>query len=332
MQELERKLAEYLNVEYLLLVNNGTMALDIAYRALEVDGLVITTPFTFAATTSSICWQHNTPVFADISSESFTLDIASVDDKTLSLADAIVPVHVFGHPCQVDEIAAVAKKHNCKVIYDAAHAFATTINNRSVLAYGDAATLSFHATKLFHTVEGGAVVFKDKAVYEKAKLLVNFGLNSQQVPEFIGTNGKLSEVHAAMGLTNLTFIDALIKHRQQLKAAYYDRLNTYMSFQTWQANVTDNGAYMPVLLKNEAELLHVINVLAVEGIQARRYFYPSLSLVESFGQRGVTPIANDIASRIMCLPLYADLQLTDVKLISDMLINVIKQYRGRTTT
>lgn len=317
MQELEQRLARYLGVDYLLLVANGTLALNIAYAALGIMGKVITTPFSFAATASSLCWQGIEPHFVDIDKQSLNLDINKVSASLAHTASAILPVHVFGNPCEVNEISVFAKQHQLKVVYDAAHAFASDYGEKSLVSFGDAATLSLHATKLFHSVEGGAVIFKDKHCYEKAKLLINFGFNKHNYPEYVGINAKMSEFHAAMGLTVFDDIDYITTKRKQLITYYHEQLAkiSQVNVQQWHIQGQRNGAYMPVILHSEQLLEQVMAYLTEQGTQTRRYFYPSLSQVEVYGQQGETPIADDIAKRVLCLPLYTDLVPQDIDII-----------------
>jgi dTDP-4-amino-4,6-dideoxygalactose transaminase len=321
--DLERRLTEYLGVEHLLLVANGTLALQVAYAALDVKGNVLTTPFSFAATASSLLWQNLNPVFVDVDSETLNIDCNNITAEQAENAAAILGVHVFGNPCGVDAIEELAKKHQLKVIYDAAHAFASGYEHgsaiSSVLNYGDASTLSLHATKLFHSVEGGAIIFKKREDYEKAKKLINFGFDKNNIPQYVGINAKMSEMHAAMGLAVLDNIDYITEKRRQLVAHYHQKLDGIqgIALQHWHANGERNGAYMPILLDNEENLLLLTAKLTDFGIQTRRYFYPSLSQIDVYGKNGVTPLANDIALRVLCLPMYTTLTIEDVDFICD---------------
>ena len=322
LQLLEQRLAEYLGVKHLLLVANGTLALNVAFAALNVKGKAVTTPFSFAATASALCWQNIEPIFIDIDAQSLNMDINKLDDSTASLASAILPVHVFGNPCQVNDISKVAENFNLKVIYDAAHAFTSTLSEQSLLTFGDAATVSFHATKLFHSIEGGAIIFKDRQPYEKAKQLINFGFNQNNIPEYIGINAKMSEFHAAMGLAVLDDIDFIANKRKELVAYYQQQLTSVetITLQHWHDKSEPSGAYMPIILNNENLLIKVVVALKEQGIQVRRYFHPSLSQMKIYGENGNTPIANDISTRILCLPLYTDLAFADIKFICKHLI------------
>lgn len=323
-QELEVRLAEYLGVENLMLVANGTLALQVAYKALELQGDVITTPFSFAATAGSLKWQNLRPEFVDVDPTSLNLCPKKIDEffslKNTSNVNALVAVHVFGNPCEVDRIDELAQKHRLKVIYDAAHAFGSQYKKQSLLNYGDASTLSLHATKIFHCVEGGAIIFKCKETLEKAKQLINFGFDSNNNPQYTGINAKMSEMHAAMGLALFDRIDEILQKRQALVYEYKKQLNGYLQFQTWHAEGENNGAYMPVVFDSEQSLLSTMQHLTYKGIQSRRYFYPSLSEVPAYGMHGDTPIANDISRRILCLPMYFDLSKSTIGEIA----NVIK--------
>jgi dTDP-4-amino-4,6-dideoxygalactose transaminase len=326
VQALEMRLAEYLGVEHLLLVANGTLALQVAYAALDVKGEVLTTPFSFAATASSLCWQGIKPHFIDIDADSLNFDVSAVTPEHAESASAILAVHVFGNPCDVDKIAQVSQQYNLKVIYDAAHAFASNFEGKSVLNYGDASTLSLHATKLFHSVEGGAIVFKNQVDYVKAKQLINFGFDSASYPQYVGINAKMSEFHAAMGLAVLDDIDYVTCQRKALINHYHMQLENVLQLQIWHEQGARNGAYMPVIFESEQQLIAVIGLLGDAGIQSRRYFYPSLSQVPAYGMQGKTDIANDISARILCLPMYTDLQLTDVDVICTKLKHALSVF------
>ncbi|WP_085298074.1 DegT/DnrJ/EryC1/StrS family aminotransferase [Cognaticolwellia mytili] len=323
LQQLEQRLAEYLGVEHLLLVANGTLALQVAYAALGVKGEVLTTPFSFAATASSLCWQGLKPVFIDIAPETLNINYKSITAAQAEQASAILGVHVFGNPCEVEEIASFAEQNQLKVIYDAAHAFASDYKQGSVLSsvlkYGDASTLSLHATKLFHAVEGGAIIFNKREDYEKAKQLINFGFDKDNMPQYVGINAKMSEMHAAMGLAVLDDIAHITASRKAIVERYHANLVDVagITLQQWHVNGERNGAYMPVLLENEAMLLSLSAQLNDAGIQTRRYFYPSLSQVDVYGKKGRTPIANDVAQRVLCLPMYTALTIEDVDFICE---------------
>ena len=315
VQALEQKLAEYLGVEHLLLVANGTLALEVAYAALGITGKVITTPFTFAASASSLCWQGIKPQFTDIHPTSLNFCPTQLPSKLDSDVSALLAVHVFGNPCEVELLEQYTKQHNIAMIYDAAHAFGSQFKNRSLLSYGDAATLSLHATKLFHSIEGGAIVFKTAEHKAKAKQIINFGFDTNNIPSLVGINAKMSEMHAAMGLCLFDMADDIISHRQALVAAYQQQLHNIVLFQQWHNEGKNNGAYMPVLFESEQQLLQVMQALAKQGTQTRRYFYPSLANIGIYANQQAMPVTDNIAARILCLPMYYDLTIADVSVI-----------------
>lgn len=326
-QELERRLAAFLGVKHLMLVSNGTLALQVAYRALNLGEYVITTPFSFAATASSLAWQNHRCRFVDIDANSFNIDPSCIDDELAAKCDGIVATHVFGNPCDVEALDTLSQKHQLKVIYDAAHAFGCRYKGQSVLNWGDASTLSLHATKIFHTVEGGAIIFKHEADFNRAKQLINFGFDSAQYPEFVGINAKLNEINAAMGLALLDDVERFQSHRIACVNTYHQLLATEFEFQHWANDSSVNGAYMPLLCQTQQELLQLMPMLAELGVQTRRYFYPSLSEVPCYGMQGETPIANGISQRVLCLPLYTDMTIKDVTDICELVKQALKSIR-----
>lgn len=307
LQELEQRLAEYLNVKNIILVANGSLALQLAYKALQLRGEVITTPFSFAATTSTLAWEGLTPIFADINPDSFNIDPKNIEKNITSKTSAIVPVHVFGNPCDVEAIQAIADKHKLKVIYDAAHAFGTTYKGKSVLSYGDVSTLSFHATKLFHTIEGGAVITNDDELADKIRLLINFGITSPTKIASIGTNAKMNEFEAAMGLCVLDDIKIIEQQRSKIWQIYSQGLNGLFKMQQWNKHSFNNYAYAPILFETEEQLLIVEAKLKENNIIPRRYFYPSLDTLEYLDIKQFCKYSRDIAGRILCLPNFTSL-------------------------
>lgn len=325
VQELTKRLEEYFGVENLLLVANGTLALQIAYRALGIIGHdepteAITTPFTFVATASSLKWEGVEPVFADIDPDTWCLDPANIEQAITPKTRAIVPVHVFGNACDVDTISAIASKHSLKVIYDASHAFGVKYHGESVLKHGDAATLSFHATKLFHTGEGGAIVFKRKEDLERAKKMVNFGITGPEMIEELGINAKMNELQAAVGLCVLDEMEENLKARATVWRHYKQALSQTLQMQTKPEGLDYNYAYFPVVFESEEQAVRVAASLKENGVLARRYFYPSLESVECLGAKADQPVSKDIASRILCLPIYRGLSEND----QNFIINLIK--------
>lgn len=324
VQELTRRLEEYLGVENLLLVSNGTLALQIAYRALGITEPVkgkpaeaITTPFTFIATASSLKWDGVQPVFADIDPETWCLAPENIEAEITPQTRAIIPVHVFGNACNVEAIGVIAQKHNLKVIYDASHAFGVNYKGESLLKHGDAATLSFHATKLFHTGEGGAIIFKRKDDLERAKKMINFGITGPESIEELGINAKMNELQAAMGLCVLDEMENNLQAREQVWRRYERALPENLQRQATHEALDYNYAYFPVVFESEEQAVRVAATLKDNGVLARRYFYPSLESVECLDAWSDQPVSKDIASRILCLPIYASLNAHDAIFIAD---------------
>jgi dTDP-4-amino-4,6-dideoxygalactose transaminase len=313
--ELEEKVKKYLSVSNVIIMTNGTIPIQIALKILGKEGEIITTPFSYVATTSSIVWEHCQPVFVDIHPDYLTIDETKIEAAITPKTTAILATHVFGNPCHVEAIEAIAKKHNLKVIYDAAHCFGVTHNGKSVFDYGDVSTCSFHATKLFHTGEGGALFCNDADLNHKMYFSHNFGHNGPLSFHGLGINGKTSELQAAMGLAVLPYIDDIIKSRKTA-VDYYNRNLNFGKLKTIKIreNTTWNYSYYPILLESEAQLLTVQKALNDADIYPRRYFYPSLNTIE-FTKGQSMPISEDVASRVMCLPLYAGLIDSELKQI-----------------
>lgn len=326
VQELTRRLETYLGVENLLLVANGTLALQIAYRALGVSDArpdqspeAITSPFTFIATASSLKWDGVEPVFADIDPETWCLDPTNIEKAITPNTRAIVPVHVFGNACDVEAIDALAQEHRLRVIYDASHAFGVEYKGQSLLKYGDAATLSFHATKLFHTGEGGAIVFKREEDLERARRMINFGITGPETIEDLGINAKMNELQAAMGLCVLDEMEENLKARAGVWHRYEESLSKTLQLQAKHGALSYNYAYFPVVFESEEKAVRVAATLQQNGVLARRYFYPSLESVGCLNARVDQPISKDIASRILCLPIYSDLKEEDQHVVLSIL-------------
>lgn len=320
VQRLEKRLAEYLGVKNIVLVSNGTVALEIAYRTLGIEGFVITTPFSFVATTSSPVTNGLLPIFADIDKHTLNINPKNIEKSITKNTSAILPVHVFGNACNVEEIEKISKKHNLRVIYDAAHAFDVKYKGQSVLNYGDISTLSFHATKLFHTIEGGALIINDDALVQKARYLINFGIkNTEEIPE-LGTNAKMNEFEAAMGLCVLDDMEEIKRKRKVIFERYYKELKDLLEFQEQNLNATQNFNHFPVIFKSEEQLLKVKETLNDEEIFPRRYFYPSLDTLSYIEPKQYMTVSRDIAKRILCLPIYVELESA----IQEKIINIVK--------
>ena len=327
-QELKEALREYLGVEQLELFTNGHMAIELTLQAMELQGEVITTPFTFASTTHAIIRNGLKPVFCDIDPETFTLDPAGIEERITDRTCAILPVHVYGNICDTDGIEAVARKHGLKVIYDACHTFGETVDGRGAGSFGDASCFSFHATKVFNTIEGGATCFRDGELGRKLYDLKNFGIHGPEEVCAIGANAKMNEFCAAMGLCNLRHVEREIEKRKQADARYRSRLEGIPGLQlnAVQPGVRSNHGYFPVVFDREtfgADRNQVFEALAAHQIGARKYFYPLTSAFAAF--RGAfdpaeTPVALRISENVLTLPMYADLAMEDVDRICDIIL------------
>lgn len=319
LTELEKKLQEYLEVENVNLLVNGTVALELALKALDIqEGEIITTPFSFVATTTSIIWERCTPIFVDIDKETLCIDVNKIEEKITSKTKAIMAVHVYGYPCDVDKIEEIAKKYSLKVIYDGAHAFGSRYQGKSLLSYGDITTCSFHATKLFHTIEGGACITKLKELDRKIQLLKTFG-TIEGVETIVGTNAKMTEFNAAMGLANLKYVQEIIAERRKISELYDSLLEGVIERPKMVKELEYNYIYYPVIFKTEKEILEIIQKLNEKEIYPRRYFYPSLNTLKYTKDKQKCPIAEDISKRILCLPLYNGLKENEVKKICDII-------------
>ncbi|MFZ7101346.1 MAG: DegT/DnrJ/EryC1/StrS family aminotransferase [Peptococcaceae bacterium] len=319
---LEKSLAGWLKVKYIVLVNNGTMALQIAYKLLEIKGEVITTPFSFVATTSSMVWEGLKPVFVDIDPKTLCINYSKIEEKISDKTSAIVPVHVFGNGCEVEEIDRIAKEYNLKVIYDAAHAFGINYREQSILNYGDISVLSFHATKLFHTIEGGALIFNDKKLYDKAKRMINFGITGPETLEELGINAKMNEFQAAMGLCVLDDLNYIIEKRKKIFEFYVESFknNKLIKLQEYNKNCNYNYSYFPIIFENEQVLKRVKSKLEENEIYPRRYFYPSLDTL-NYVESNFMQISNDISKKILCLPISDELKHETLSKITKIIMN-----------
>lgn len=321
--DLELRLKDTLKVNHLLFVTNGTVALQMAIKALELKGEIITTPFSFVATTSAIVWEHCTPIFVDIDEHSLNIDADKIEVAITPNTTAILATHVYGNPCDVEKIEAIAKKHQLKVIYDAAHAFGVEVNGKSIFEYGDISTCSLHATKLYHSVEGGLVVTKDAALLKKLAYMRNFGFDGPESFADLGINGKNSEYHAAMGLANLKYLDVIHQKRKELTERYDEKLKNLKARRPiWHAASENNFAYYPLVFDSEALMLQCVELLKQNEIFTRRYFYPSLATSLPYVKPQDLPLTDDISKKVLCLPLYYDLTLEEVDLICRLILRV----------
>lgn len=324
---LELKLKKHLRVKHLLYVSSGTIALQMAIKALELTGEIITTPFSFVATTSSIVWEGCIPVFVDINPYSLNLDASKIEAAITENTSAILATHVYGNPCDVEAIQRIADKHSLKVIYDGAHAFGVELGDRSIFEYGDISICSLHATKLYHTVEGGLLVTKEPALLKNLAFMRNFGFNGPEAFAGLGINGKNSELHAAMGLVNLKYIPAIHEKRKKLAEHYDTKLKNVKAYiPEWHPKATKNYGYYPIVFESEELVLQCFYALKRKEIFARRYFYPSLSRVLPYLPEEKMPVTEDIAKRVLCLPLYHELSKEEVDMICRMILRTQNNY------
>lgn len=318
VQELEEKLAIYLGVKNIVLVANGTVALEIAYRTLDIKDYAITTPFSFVATTSSLVTNGIKPIFVDIDKKRLNINAKEIDKYITPNTSAIVPTHVFGNICKVNKIAKIAKDNNLKVIYDASHCFGVKYKGQSILNYGDISTLSFHATKLFHTIEGGALIINDDSLVEKAKHLRNFGIENEESIPSLGTNAKMNEFEASMGLCMLDEMDYIYKKRKKIYKRYKRLLVDIVKFPKLHKDMDYNYSYFPIILKDEIEMRNIKEALNRADIYPRRYFYPSLDTLYYIEPKQFMKNSRDISSRILVLPFYPNLSKAEQMMIIDI--------------
>lgn len=324
LRELEEKLKEFLGVKHLKFTTNGTIVLQMALKALDITKEVITTPFSYVATTNALLWEGCTPVFADIRPDDFCLDADKIEPLITENTQAIMATHVYGNACRIEQIQAIAEKHKLKVIYDAAHTFGATYEGRSVLSYGDISTCSFHATKVFHTVEGGCIVTNDDEMALKLHRYRSFGHRNDDYFS-VGINAKNSEFHAAMGLCLLPKVPDLIAARRRVFDWYDERLDfTRITRPTLAPGMTAyNYAYYAVVFDSEETLKQVVEALKAQDVVPRRYFYPSLNTLDFVPKSYPCPISEDIAVRVLALPMYPELAEADVDRIAGIINETI---------
>lgn len=322
LKKFENQLKKYLDIKYIHFVTNGTLALQIALNSLNINkGEVITTPFSYVATTSAILWERCTPIYVDINPKTLCINADKIEQAITKKTKAIMATHVFGHPCDIEKIDKIAKKHKLKVIYDGAHTFGCNYKNKSLLNSGDISICSFHATKLFHTIEGGCLVVKNKKINEKIELIKRFGhLGDNHY--CLGINAKASEFQAAMGLCNLQYVDKIINERKKITNLYNDLLKNNVIKPIIPKNTKYNYSYYPVIFKNEEDLLKTVKNLNKNEIYPRRYFYPSLNTLPYLKNYQPCPISEDISKRILCLPLYIGLKKKIIIYICKIINNI----------
>lgn len=329
LKEFESKMKEFVAADNFHYVTNGTIAIQLALKALDIEeGEIITTPFTYVATISGILWERCTPVFVDIEPNNFTIDVNKIEAAITPRTKALMPVHVFGYACDIDAIQKIADKYNLKVVYDAAHAFGSRYKGKPLASYGDISTMSFHATKLFHTIEGGACVVKDKAISDKLDLIKKFG-HQGDTHLALGINGKQDEFNAAMGLVNYKHISEILATRKHISDLYDSLLKDYIVRPQKQPDLDYNYAYYPAVFQSETQLLNVLKNLAQEEIFPRRYFYPSLNQLPYLQKASSCPISEDLSLRIACLPLYVGLSDDEVSQICKIIRKSIDNNCGK---
>lgn len=320
VQEFEKQLCKTLSIKNFVSVTNGTIAIQTAIKALELKGEIITTPFSWIATISAIKWEGCNPVFCDIDPATLNIDPTKIEALITDETVAIVPVHVFGNPCNVEQIEAIAKKHNLKVIYDAAHATGTTVNGKSVLEWGDISATSLHGTKLLNTAEGGGCITTNPQLHEKLKRIRFFGHNDTKDIVEEGFNGKMTEIHAALGLANLKYFDEVLADRKLKYLLYLDALQAKPNLNFQKLNGDGcNYSYFPVIFETEQALLEVEKKLNQQKIFPRRYFYPSLNTLNHIFEYQPMSESETVAERILCLPLYKNLQVGDIERITELI-------------
>ena len=332
-KKFEKSLKDYLKADNITLTVNGHSALDISVKGLDLKGEVITTPFTFASTTHSLTLNNLTPVFCDIKESDLTIDEEKIEELITDKTTAIMPVHVYGHMCNIEKIEEIAHKHNLKVIYDAAHTFGINYKGKALSNYGDASILSFHATKIFHTIEGGALVYSDEKRKQIFETLKNFGIEGEEKIDFVGENAKMNEFQASMGLINLKHIDKLIEERKELTLYYRKLLKDLNGIKFFEPeklynDYNYNYSYLPVITEDRDE---VYNFLKQYNIYTRKYFYPIASDFGCYKEKYKNtklPVARKVASKILCLPLYNGLKKEDIEFIIDK-IKLFQKTKGK---
>ena len=320
VQKLEKEICLKIGLKNFISVSNGTIALQMAIKALDLKGEIITTPFTWIATISAIKWEGCTPIFCDIDKKTLNIDPNKIERLITENTVAIMPVHVFGNPCDIIGIEKIAKNNNLKVIYDAAHAVGSTYEGRSILEFGDISATSLHATKILNTAEGGGCITTNSKLNDKLKRIRFFGHNESK-DDIVedGFNGKMTEVHAALGLANIKYLNKILSDRISKSKIYYDglRINEDLSFQEVKFGQT-NSSYFPLIFKDENQLLSIQKILNKDNIFPRRYFFPSVNLFNNIFKYHRCNISENIANRILCLPLYYELEESKIRKIIDI--------------
>ena len=320
--ELETKVQQYLGTtEKPIVMNNGTVPLQIAMKLLGGGGEIITTPFSYVATSSTIVWEGCTPVFVDIDPVYWTIDETKIEEAITEKTTCILATHVYGNPCNVEEIERIAKKYNLYVVYDAAHCFGVNYKGKSIFDWGDISTCSFHATKIFHTGEGGAAFVNNRGLYEKVYYSHNFGHNGPEAFHGVGINGKISELNAAMGLAMLSHMDEVLNRRKEISDIYFKNCNSHkITTFNIRSETTWNSSYFPIVFDSETELLKVVESLKKKYIHPRRYFFPSLNVLPYIEYKELKN-AESLSKRVLCLPVYFSIEKNSLIDI----INIVNQ-------
>jgi len=324
VRQFERECVEQLGLTRMVAVANGTLAIQMAIRVLELSGEIITTPFTFVATINAILWEHCTPIFVDIDPETLNIDHEKIKEAITAKTVAIMPVHVFGNPCEVENIQAIADQYGLKVIYDAAHAVGVDYKGQSLLNYGDISTTSFHATKILNTAEGGGCVAANEELHKRLQEIRFFGYNESKEIVRNGFNGKMTEVHAAVGIANLAYLSRALADRKEKYLFYRSLLESCPSVGFQKINESSNYSYFPIILDSEEKVLQVEKQMQAQGVYPRRYFYPSVNTYKAIINYQSMPVSERIAKRILCLPLYYKLSAEELNRIGQLIAGILK--------
>ena len=319
LQKLEKEICKSLTIENYIAVSNGTVALQLAIEALEIKGTILVPAFSWIASAAAVGWQKCKIKYCDIDEKTLNICTNSIEKNIDSTVEAIMPVHVFGNPCNISALNIIAKKYNLKLIYDAAHAFGTTLNGRSILSYGDISCVSTHATKIFNTAEGGGVISTSKIINEKIKSLRFFGFDENKNLVRAGINAKMSEIHAALGLANLKHFVKTINHRRKINDVYRNQLLKNRNISLQEINEGSNCAYFPIILDSESTCIKMIKLLTSHNILPKRYFYPSLNKIRNIFSNEKCPVSESISERIICLPSHNNISTDDAVWISDLI-------------
>tara|TARA_E500000331_G_scaffold355010_1_gene409470 strand:+ start:626 stop:1705 length:1080 start_codon:yes stop_codon:yes gene_type:complete len=319
LQELEMKICEALNINQYIAVTNGTTALQLAIKALDIKGTILVPAFSWIASAAAVRWQNCEIKYCDIDPKTLNICTNSIENNIDSSIEAIMPVHVFGNPCDVEALEVIAQKYNLKLIYDAAHAFGTTYKGKSILSYGDISCVSTHVTKIFNTAEGGGLISTSKIINEKIKSLRFFGFNMNKNLVSGGINAKMSEIHAALGIANLIKLKTTMIHRRRINNIYRTELDKYNNINFQHINEGSNCSYFPIILSSEDNCKKVIEILANNNVLAKRYFNPSLNKIKVIATNDKCPISESISRRILCLPIHDKISIDDAIEISNLI-------------